>query len=200
MPCRASIDCQHCCRSRHVVHCCCAQVLAVPEPFTPMVSLSEEDPLSAAPTYFPMDGGGLLSDLGAYEEGMAVGLPPRVVDGALLKCMKLVGRAACRPLHLWGAASLLQCCLGLASRPACTTAAAPAPVPDLTTSSALEHRIFCCPPPRLQSDFVGYIQNPHFLRGAPYGAATHAAAAQRNQRVQPQPDSQDQGECGSGGR
>lgn len=77
-------------------------MLAVPEPFTPMVSLSEEDPLSAAPTYFPMDGGGLLSDLGAYEEGMAVGLPPRVVDGALLKSMKQVGRAACRPLHLRG--------------------------------------------------------------------------------------------------
>jgi hypothetical protein len=56
-----------------------------------MVSLSEEDPLSAAPTYFPMDGGGLLSELGAYEEGMAVGLPPRVVDGALLKSMKQVG-------------------------------------------------------------------------------------------------------------
>ncbi len=39
----------------------------------------------------------------------------------------------------------------------------------------------------MQSDFVGYIQNPHFQRGAPYGAATRAAAAQRNQRVQPRP-------------
>jgi hypothetical protein len=47
---------------------------------------------------------------------------------------------------------------------------------------------------------VGYIQNPHFLRGALYGAATRAAAAQRNQRVQPQPDMQDQGEWGSEGR
>ncbi|KAL4430743.1 hypothetical protein ABPG75_005999 [Micractinium tetrahymenae] len=101
------------------------QVLTVPEPCTPLVSLSEADPLSLAPTYFPMDSTGLLSDVEPFES-VAVGLPPRVVDAALLKSMR-------------------------------------------------------------QSDFVGYIQNPHFQRGAPYSAATRAAAAQRNQRVQPRP-------------
>lgn len=46
---------------------------------------------------------------------------------------------------------------------------------------------------RLQSDFVGYIQNPHVQRGAPYGAASRAAAPQRNARVQPRPDTQELG-------
>jgi PAB-dependent poly(A)-specific ribonuclease subunit 2 len=38
---------------------------------------------------------------------------------------------------------------------------------------------------------VGYIQNPHHRRGAPYGAATRAAAAQRNARVQPRPGAEE---------
>ncbi|KAL4432378.1 hypothetical protein ABPG77_001677 [Micractinium sp. CCAP 211/92] len=101
------------------------QALVLPEPHTTLVSLSEEDPLCLAPTYFPMDASGLLSDVEPFES-VAVGLPPRVVDATLLKSMR-------------------------------------------------------------QSDFVGYIHNPHFQRGAPYGAATRAAAAQRNQRVQPRP-------------
>lgn len=62
-----------------------------PEPPTPLVSLSEEDPLGLAPTFYSMDASGLLSDadLGPFES-MSVGLPPRVVDAALLKGMKQV--------------------------------------------------------------------------------------------------------------
>lgn len=45
--------------------------------------------------------------------------------------------------------------------------------------------------PALQSDFVGYIPNTHYQRGAPYGAATRAAAAKRNQRVLPQPGTEE---------
>ncbi|KAL4859552.1 PAN2-PAN3 deadenylation complex catalytic subunit pan2 [Chlorella vulgaris] len=105
------------------------QALTPPEPPTPLVSLGEEDPLSLAPTYFPWDAAGLLSDVEPFET-VAVGLPPRVVDASLLKGMK-------------------------------------------------------------QSDFVGYIPNTHYQRGAPYGAATRAAAAKRNQRVQPQPGTEE---------
>lgn len=65
-------------------------MLVPPEPLTPLVSLSEDDPLSLAPTYFPMEANGLLSDLGPYES-MSVGLPPRVLDASLLKGMKQVG-------------------------------------------------------------------------------------------------------------
>lgn len=66
-------------------------MLAVPEPPTPLVSLTEDDPLSLAPAYFPMDAAGLLSDVEPYES-VAVGLPPRVVDAALLKSMRQVGQ------------------------------------------------------------------------------------------------------------
>jgi hypothetical protein len=69
------------------------QALSVPEPPTPLVSLGEGDPLGAAPTYFPWDGGGLLSEVEAFES-VAVGLPPRVVDPTLLKAMKQVGVGA----------------------------------------------------------------------------------------------------------
>jgi hypothetical protein len=65
------------------------QVLTPPEPPTPLVSLGEEDPLSLAPTYFPWDSSGLLSDVEPFET-VAVGLPPRVVDASLLKGMKQV--------------------------------------------------------------------------------------------------------------
>lgn len=67
-------------------------MLAVPEPQAPLVSLTEEDPLSLAPTYFPMDAVGLLSDVEPFES-VAVGLPPRVVDASLLKSMRQVGAA-----------------------------------------------------------------------------------------------------------
>ena len=53
---------------------------------TPLVSLGEGDALSLAPTYHPPDGT-LASDVSAFET-MAVGLPPRVVDPALLQGMK----------------------------------------------------------------------------------------------------------------
>lgn len=69
---------------------CTPQALTVPEPPTPLVSLGEDDPLSLAPTYFPAEANGLLSDLGPFD-AMAVGLPPRVVDASLLKGMKQVG-------------------------------------------------------------------------------------------------------------
>lgn len=41
-------------------------------------------------------------------------------------------------------------------------------------------------PDMKQVDFVGYIQNPKFRRGAPRGEATKAVAALRNKRLQPQ--------------
>lgn len=66
------------------------QALVLPEPHTTLVSLSEEDPLCLAPTYFPMDASGLLSDVEPFES-VAVGLPPRVVDATLLKSMRQVG-------------------------------------------------------------------------------------------------------------
>eukprot|EP00887_Chlorella_sp_A99_P005338 scaffold1.g5338.t1 len=42
-----------------------------------------------------------------------------------------------------------------------------------------------------QSDFVGYIQNPGFRRGAPLGEASRAVARQRCRRVAPQPSGAD---------
>ena len=70
------------------------QSLTVPEPATPLVSLGEDDALSQAPTYFAMHAGGLLSDVAPHET-MAVGLPPRTLDAALLKSVKQVGTAGC---------------------------------------------------------------------------------------------------------
>lgn len=88
----------------------------MPEPPTPLVSLTEDDPLSLAPAYFPMDAAGLLSDVEPYES-VAVGLPPRVVDAALLKSMRQVGRdAVVRGDMLWNPR---RCCLDRAGTAAC---------------------------------------------------------------------------------
>lgn len=68
------------------------------------MSLGEGDPPSAAPTYFPADySAGYLSDADLQPfQTMAVGLPPRVVDAALLKGMKQVGGW----VGLWGLGAL----------------------------------------------------------------------------------------------
>ena len=44
---------------------------------------------------------------------------------------------------------------------------------------------FCAltPPPPYQVEFVGYINNPHFVRGQSYAAASAAVAPLRNTRL-----------------
>ncbi len=206
------------------------QVLTVPEPPTPLVSLGEDDPLSLAPTYFPAEANGLLSDLGPFD-GMAVGLPPRVVDASLLKGMKQVGRegtgrgagGCCGTDGAGHFQQLALRALAFLHSPLCLQhlhinrgafpiAPSCPPYPysrspilwatsrtrtssgDASLMSPYFPSVDFLPCSNaLQSDFVGYIQNPHVQRGGPYGAATRAAAPQRNARVQPRPDTQELG-------
>ena len=135
-----------------------AQPLEPPEPHTPLVSLGEDDPLSQAPTYFPQDASGLLSDVPAYES-VAVGLPPRVVDASLMKSMRQASREGCgrwMPSNCWRVAARTTVCRQRAVR-------SPHSHRPALAAHLMHVRYRALPgPSSVQS--AGYIQYPHALR------------------------------------
>lgn len=198
---------------------CMSQVLPPPDQSPALVSLGEDDPLSAAPIYFSTDGT-YLSDVGSYETA-SCGLAPRVVDPVLLKSVKQVrvGRGGLS----WhcevekGRGELWRLALRLPALPAywnlcpcnckygipweerlqetkdCKGKAVLAcfalKFPRSESLTCTRNRTSALVP--LQSDFVAYIPNPRYRREAPPGASARAAAPLRSRRVEPRPEEPD---------